>query len=164
VLSTFEHRSTELADQHADFQAPVRPGNPQLYLQLHHPEQNAVNEEFVKKSVNFKKGVTDIGYGLRPNHPLEQVANNNGYPGADGKPKGNPNNSSPITFDDFKAFVSEYTVEKASEISGVPKERLIELAKLYATRRKKWCPTGPWFQPAYARHLGQQHDLQRAPC
>ena len=34
------------------------------------------------------KGVTDIGYGLRPNHPLEQVAGNNGYPGADGMKTG----------------------------------------------------------------------------
>lgn len=43
---------------------------------------------------------------------------NNGYPGEDGKPKGNPNNSTPMSYDEFAAFVSEYTVDKASEISG----------------------------------------------
>jgi nitrate reductase NapA len=32
-----------------------------------------VNQDFVKKHVGFRKGVTDIGYGLRPKHPLEQV-------------------------------------------------------------------------------------------
>ena len=46
----------------------------------------AVNEEFVKKNVNFKKGADDIGYGLRPGHALEKDAKSNGYPGADGKP------------------------------------------------------------------------------
>ena len=39
VLSTFTHRSCELADNEADLQAAVRPGDPQLHLQLHHPEQ-----------------------------------------------------------------------------------------------------------------------------
>jgi nitrate reductase NapA len=92
--------------------------------------------------VNFHKGVTDIGYGLRPNHPLEQAAGNNGYAGpagADGKPtvKGNPMASSPITFDEFKAFVAEYTVDKVSAMSGVPKDKLEALAKLYADPKTK---------------------------
>jgi MauM/NapG family ferredoxin protein len=96
-----------------------------------------VNQEFVKKNVGFFQGVTDIGYGLRPNHPLEQVAGNNGYPGADGKPKGDPNKHTPITFDDFAKFVSEYTLDKAHEISGVPKDRLEALAKAYADPKVK---------------------------
>jgi nitrate reductase NapA len=136
VLSTFDHRSTELADNTLIF----KPQSDLAILNFicnYIIQNNAVNEEFVKKNINFKKGVTDIGYGLRPKHPLEVDAKNNGYPGADGKPKGNPNDSSPITFDEFKAFVAEYTVEKAVEISGVPKERLIELAKLYADPKKK---------------------------
>jgi nitrate reductase NapA len=37
--------------------------------------------------------VTDIGYGLRPNHPLEKVANNNGYPGAGRQAQGQPGNA-----------------------------------------------------------------------
>ena len=37
----------------------------------------------MQKNVNFKMGETDIGFGLRPNHPLEQKATFNGYPGAD---------------------------------------------------------------------------------
>ncbi|HEX6827841.1 MAG TPA: nitrate reductase catalytic subunit NapA, partial [Burkholderiales bacterium] len=100
-------------------------------------QNGAVNEEFVKKNVNFMKGVTDIGYGLRPNHPLEQVANNNGYPGADGKPKGDPNKAEPISFEDFKQFVSEYTAESVSKLSGVPADKLEALAKLYTDPKRK---------------------------
>jgi nitrate reductase NapA len=65
------------------------------------------------------------------------VANNNGYPGADGKPKGDPNKHTPITFDDFAKFVSEYTLDKAHELSGVPKDKLEALAKAYADPKVK---------------------------
>ena len=64
-------------------------------------------------------------------------ANNNGYPGADGKPKGDPNAASPITFDEFKQFVAEYTADKVSQLSGVPKDKLEALAKLYADPKTK---------------------------
>ncbi len=136
VLSTFTHRSCELADSELIFkpQSDLAILN---YICNHIIQSGAVNEEFVKRNVNFRKGVTDIGYGLRPNHPLEQVANNNGYPGADGKPKGNPDNSAPITFDEFKQFVSEYTLDKAHEISGVPKDKLEALARVYADPKTK---------------------------
>jgi nitrate reductase NapA len=136
VLSTFTHRSCELADNELIF-------NPQSdlailnYIANYIIQNNAVNKEFVTKHVKFKKGVTDIGYGLRPNHPLEKVAMNNGYPGEDGKPKGNPNNASDISFDEFAAFVAEYTLDKAHEISGVPKDRLEALAKAYADPKIK---------------------------
>ena len=136
VLSTFTHRSCELADAELIFkpQSDLAILN---YICNYIIQNNAVNQDFVAKHVNFAKGVTDIGYGLRPNHPLEQVANNNGYPGADGKPKGDPNKASPITFDEFKAFVAEYTLDKAHEISGVPKDKLEALAKLYADPKTK---------------------------
>jgi nitrate reductase NapA len=136
VLSTFTHRSCELADNELIFkpQSDLAILN---YICNHIIQTGAVNKDFVNKHVKFAKGVTDIGYGLRPNHPLEQVANNNGYPGADGKPKGNPNNSAPITFDEFAAFVSEYTLDKAHEISGVPKDKLEALAKAYADPKTK---------------------------
>ena len=136
VLSTFTHRSCELADNELIF-APQSDLAILNYICNYIIQNKAVNEDFVKKHVNFKKGVTDIGYGLRPNHPLEQVAGNNGYPGADGKPKGDPNKAAPITFDEFKQFVSEYTLDKAHEISGVPKDRLEELAKAYADPKTK---------------------------
>ena len=136
VLSTFSHRSCELADIELIFkpQSDLAILN---YICNYIIQSGAVNQEFVKKNVVFRKGVTDIGYGLRPKHPLEQVANNNGYPGADGKPKGDPNASSPITFDEFAKFVSDYTLDKAHEISGVPKDKLEALAKTYADPKTK---------------------------
>ncbi len=136
VLSTFTHRSCELADAELIFkpQSDLAILN---YICNYIIQNKAVNQDFVKKNVGFFKGVTDIGYGLRPNNPLEQVAMNNGYPGADGKPKGDPNAHSPISFDDFAKFVSEYTLDKAHEISGVPKDKLEALAKAYADPKTK---------------------------
>ncbi|MDQ5941398.1 MAG: hypothetical protein QG572_211 [Pseudomonadota bacterium] len=136
VLSTFTHRSCELADSELIFKP-----NSDLailnYIANYIIQNNAVNKDFVTKHVKFKKGVTDIGYGLRPNHPLEKVAMNNGYPGEDGKPKGNPMAASDITFEEFAQFVSEYTLDKTHEISGVPKDRLEALAKAYADPKAK---------------------------
>jgi nitrate reductase NapA len=131
VLSTFSHRSCELADNELIFrpQSDLAILN---YICNHIIQTGAVNEDFVKNHVTFKRGVTDIGYGLRPNHPLEQAAGNNGYPGPDGKPKGDPGKATPMTFDEFKQFVSEYTLDRAHELSGVPKDRLELLAKTYA--------------------------------
>jgi nitrate reductase NapA len=42
-----------------------------------------------------------------------------------------------MTFDEFKAFVAEYTLDKTHEISGVPKENLEALAKAYADPNAK---------------------------
>ena len=131
VLSTFSHRSCELADHELIFR-PQTDLAILNYIANYIIQNNAVNKDFVARHVNFARGVTDIGYGLRPNHPLEQAAGNNGYPGPDGKPKGNPNDASPISFDEFAKFVSEYTLDKAHEISGVPKDKLEALAKIYA--------------------------------
>ncbi|HNB44972.1 MAG TPA: molybdopterin-dependent oxidoreductase, partial [Burkholderiaceae bacterium] len=136
VLSTFSHRSCELADNELIFkpQSDLAILN---YICNHIIQTGAVNKEFVAKNVGFFQGVTDIGYGLRPNHPLEVAAGNNGYVGADGKVKGDPNKHTPISFDDFAKFVSEYTLDKAHQISGVPKEKLEALAKAYADPKTK---------------------------
>ena len=136
VLSTFTHRSCELADSEMIFkpQSDLAILN---YICNYIIQSGAVNEDFVKKHVNFRKGVTDIGYGLRPTHPLEQAAGNNGYPGPDGKPKGAPDASAPISFEEFKQFVAEYTLDKAHELSGVPKDKLEALAKTYADPKTK---------------------------
>ncbi|WP_027996930.1 nitrate reductase catalytic subunit NapA [Simplicispira psychrophila] len=136
VLSTFTHRSCELADNEMIFE-PQSDLAILNYICNYIIQSGSVNEEFVKRNVNFRKGVTDIGYGLRPNHPLEQVAGNNGYPGADGKPKGAPDASAPMSFEEFKQFVAEYTLDKAHEISRVPKDKLEALAKCYADPKTK---------------------------
>jgi nitrate reductase NapA len=136
VLTTFGNRSSELADVELVFK-PQTDLAILNYIANYIIQSGAVNEAFVKQHVAFRRGVTDIGYGLRPNHPLEQVASNNGYAGADGKVKGNPDASHPMTFEEFKQFVSEYTVDKVSALSGVPQDKLEALAKAYADPKTK---------------------------
>jgi nitrate reductase NapA len=136
VLSTFEHRSYELADIPMTF-TPQTDLAILNYIANYIIQNGKVNQAFVDKHVNFKKSVTDIGYGLRPTHALEKDAGNNGYPGADGKPKGDTGKSEAITFDEYKKFVSEYTAEKVSKLSGVPEKDLKALAELYADPKIK---------------------------
>ena len=136
VLSTYGHRSSELADVEIIFK-PQTDLAIMNYICNHIIQSGSVNQDFVAKHVSFRKGVTDIGYGLRPNHPLEIAAGNNGYPGADGKPKGDPGANSPMTFDEFKQFVSTYTLDYTSQLSGVPKDKLEALAKVYADKATK---------------------------
>ncbi len=131
VLSTFEHRSFDLADLGIVFR-PQTDLAILNYIANYLITNKKVDTEFVKRHVGFRKGVDDIGYGLRPVHALEKDANNNGYPGADGKPRGNPNDAVPIDFDAYAKFVADYTAEKVSQLSGVPVRQLEELAKLYA--------------------------------
>ncbi|MGB7500808.1 MAG: nitrate reductase catalytic subunit NapA [Azonexus sp.] len=136
VLSTFEHRSYELADIPMIF-TPQTDLAILNYVANYIIQNGKVNQAFVDKHVNFKKSVTDIGYGLRPTHALEKDAGNNGYPGADGKPKGDTGKSEAITFDEYKKFVSEYTAEKVSKLSGVAEKDLKALAELYADPKIK---------------------------
>jgi nitrate reductase NapA len=136
VLSTFEHRSFELADNAMIFQ-PQTDLAILNYLCNYIIQTKRVDTDFIKKYVNFKKGETDIGYGLRPNHPIEQKATSNGYDGPDGKPKGDTGKAEGISFEDFAKFVSEYTLEKTAALSGVPAENLKKLAELYADPAKK---------------------------
>jgi len=125
VLSTYTHRSFELADNGMIF-------NPQSDLAIANfianyiIQNDAVNWDFVNKHTHFKKTATDIGYGLRNEHPLQQKAKN-------------PNSGklSGMTFDEYKQAVSEYTVEKTEQISGVPAAKLIEMAKQYADPKTK---------------------------
>lgn len=126
VLSTFTHRSFDLADIPIIFK-PQTDLAILNYIANYIIENGAVNKDFIASNVKFRKGNTDIGYGLRPTHPLQKAAKNAKKAGG----------SSPIDFDEYKKFVSEYTLEKTHEISGVSKEYLVALAKLYADPKKK---------------------------
>lgn len=121
VLSTFEHRSFDLADIGMVFVPQT-----DLYILnaiAHHIiKTGRVNKEFVSAHTVFRRGQTDIGYGLRPEHPLQKKAT--------GAAKAN--DSTDMTFEEYAKFVSEYTLEKAAEMSGVPLNRLEALAELYA--------------------------------
>ncbi|MBV7483584.1 nitrate reductase catalytic subunit NapA [Bordetella sp. BOR01] len=136
VLSTFEHRSFELADNGMIFE-PQTDLAILNYLCNYLIQNGRVNQEFIEQHVNFKTGATNIGYGLRPNDPREQSATANGYPGADGTPKGDPGASTPSTFEEFAQFVSTYTLEYTAKLSRVPAEKLQRMAELYADPDKK---------------------------
>ncbi|WP_338314367.1 MULTISPECIES: molybdopterin-dependent oxidoreductase, partial [Bradyrhizobium] len=70
VLSTFEHRSFELADNPLVF-TPQSDMAILNYIQNYIVNSGATNKDFVEKHVEFASTVTDIGYGLRPTHALE---------------------------------------------------------------------------------------------
>ncbi|MCT9809946.1 periplasmic nitrate reductase subunit alpha [Acidovorax sp. Be4] len=126
VLSTFEHRSYELADLELTF----KPQSDLVilnYIANHIIKTGRVNKDFVSKHCNFKIGNTDIGYGLRPEHPLQQAAKN----------AGDPNGAKPATFEEYAQFVSTYTLEHTAEMTGVPANRLLALAELYADPNRK---------------------------
>ncbi|MDF2275896.1 nitrate reductase catalytic subunit NapA, partial [Aeromonas caviae] len=125
VLSTFEHRSFELADNGLVF-TPQTDLAILNYIANYIIQNDKVNWEFVNKHTQFRKGVTDIGYGLRPTNPLQQKAKNP-----------DSGDSTPMSFEDFAKFVADYDLESVSKLSGVPKDKLEKLAQIYADPDKK---------------------------
>ncbi|GLS83274.1 nitrate reductase catalytic subunit NapA [Paraferrimonas haliotis] len=120
VLSTFEHRSFELADNGIVF-------TPQTDLAIlnfiaHYIiENDRVNWDFVNKHTHFKRGTTDIGYGLRPEHPLQKRAKNP-----------DSGKMTDMSFDEYREFLKDYDLKTVAKLSGVPEHKLVELAETYA--------------------------------
>jgi len=121
VLSTLNNRNFDMADLGIIFK-PQTDLAILNYIANYIIETGNFNEEFVSQHVNFRIGNTDIGYGLRPEHPKEQAAQN-----AD-----NAGGSVEATFEEYQAFVSQYTLDYVHELSGVPREELEALAQIYA--------------------------------
>ena len=126
VLSTFKNRNFDLADIPIVF-APQTDLAILNYIANHIIQSGKVNQEFVDNYVNIRKGNADIGYGLRPEHSLEERAANNDKAGG----------SEPMSFEDYAKFVAEYDLDYTSKLSGVPKENLLALAELYADPDRK---------------------------
>ncbi|MGI9305936.1 MAG: nitrate reductase catalytic subunit NapA [Gammaproteobacteria bacterium] len=126
VLSVFEHRSFDLADM----PMVMKPHADMLilnYIANHIIQSGKADESFIRKHAGFRRANADIGYGLRPEHPLEQAAKNAKDPGG----------SAPMSYEEYARFVSEYTLQRAAEGSGVSEKRLRELAELYAAPEVK---------------------------
>lgn len=125
VLSTYYHRSFELADRGMIFhpQSDLAIAN---FIANYIIQNDAINWDFVNKHTHFKQAQTDIGYGLRDDNPLQMKAK---HP--------NSGDITNISFEEYKKSVAPYTVEKASEMSGVLPEDLIALAKQYADPKIK---------------------------
>ncbi|KEQ16191.1 nitrate reductase catalytic subunit NapA [Endozoicomonas numazuensis] len=120
VLSTYIHRSCELANFPILFkpQTDLAIGN---YICNHIISTNQVNKDFLQKHTHIRRGATDIGYGLKPTDPRQEAAK---HP--------DDGSSEPINLEEFAVFVSDYSLDKVSEMSGVPKQSLLELAEMYA--------------------------------
>ena len=126
VLSVFEHRCNDLADISLIFK-PQTDLAILNYIAHHIIKTHRVNREFVDKHAVFRLGNDDIGYGLRPEHPLQKAAKN----------AGDANGSKPSTFDEYAKFVAKYDLEYTAKLSGVPRNRLVQLAELYADPKTK---------------------------
>ena len=125
-MSTYEHRTTDLSDQSLIF----KPGTDLAILNFmanYIIQNGAVNRDFVDSHVNFRMANTDIGYGLRPEHVLEQRAAHANEAAV----------SQPSDFDAYARMVGDYTLEKTADLTGVSKERLLTLAKTYADPKTK---------------------------
>jgi nitrate reductase NapA len=129
VLSTFKNRSFELADNAMVFE-PQTDLAILNYIAHYIIESGSVNEDFVTKHVNITKTATDIGYGLRPEDPREQDAENPSHEGKHGK-------LTKIDFAEYKKAVSKYTLAYTSKLSHVPEAQLLRMAKAYADPDRK---------------------------
>ena len=126
VLSTYTHRSSDLADIPIVF----KPGTDLAILNFianHIITTGRVNKDFVGKHTTFVKGATEIGYGLRPDDPREIKA----------KKAADVTATTPIDFEAYAAFVKDYTLEKVSALTGVEPGFLLQLAELYADPKRK---------------------------
>jgi len=125
-LSTFENRNIELAD----LAIVCKPQTDLAILNfIAHPiiATGRIDRGFVDKHVAFRKGAGDIGYGLRPEHPVPKAAAN-----AD-----NAAAAEPIDLEAYATVVAQYTADKVAALSGVPAEKLVELAELYTEPKRK---------------------------
>lgn len=125
VLSTFENRCFDLSDNNMVF-TPQTDLAILNYIANYIIQNRAYDQDFLDRHVNFTKTPTDIGYGLRREHPLQQQAKN-----------ANKGKLSKISFDEYVKSVEPYTLEYTAELSGVPAEKLLRLAKLYADPKRK---------------------------
>jgi nitrate reductase NapA len=126
VLSVFEHRSFDLADIPIVF-TPQTDLAILNYIANYIIRTNRVNRDFVNRHVAFRLGNDTIGYGLRPEHPLEVAAKNRGDAGG----------AKPIEFEQYAQFVAKYDAAYVTKLTGVPREKLDALAELYADPKVK---------------------------
>ena len=124
VLSTFEHRCFDLGDNNMIF-TPQTDLAILNYIANYIVQNKAYDKKFTGKHVNFNKTPTDIGYGLRPEHPLEK------------KKTGKGGKLSKISFDEYAKSLEKYTLKYTAKISNVAEDKLLRLAKLYADPNKK---------------------------
>ncbi len=116
-FGTRHTRTSQMADMYIRF-------NPQTDLALLNGIAHIIvrdklyDESFIRKHVVFKKGKTNIGYGLEDKFKFAD------------DPK-------PMSFDEYREFLAPYTPEYVSRLSGVPVNTIEEVARLYADKKRK---------------------------
>ncbi len=87
-------------------------------------KNNKADMSFIEKHVVFKKGKENIGYGLEDKFSFKDEAQK-------------------ATLDEYRNFLEKYTPEYVSNLSGVSKEKLEQLAEIYGNPEVKvlslWC-------------------------
>ena len=85
---------------------------------------NWIDKDFVSNHVAFKRGKTDIGYGLEDDFTFKDEAQD-------------------CSLAEYRTFLEDYTPEKVAALSGVSVEDIKYLASLYGDPNKKvvsyWC-------------------------
>ncbi len=122
-IATRQTPTTEFADMYV----PMKP-NSDLALAnaIAHVIVNTgrYNEKFINSHTLFKRGKTNIGYGLEDKFQFAD------------EPQA-------MTFDEYKIFLADYSPEKVESIVGVPAARIRQLAEIYADKFTKvvslWC-------------------------
>jgi len=116
-ISVRRTRTTEQADLFVEM---VPQGDLALANGIAHclVRDGKVDEEFVRKHVVFKRGKTDIGYGLTDRFAFKDEPVR-------------------IDFAEYKESLKDYGPERASELSEVPVEQIEELARLYGDPDRK---------------------------
>jgi nitrate reductase NapA len=116
-LATRRTRTTQMSDMYVPFR-------PQTDLALLNGIAHVIvreklyDEAFIREHVVFKKGKENIGYGLEDKFKF------------DDEPKA-------ITFAEYQEYLKVYTPEDVEKISGVPAKTVVELARMYADKKRK---------------------------
>ena len=127
------------------------------YIAHHIIRTGRVNQDFVDKHTIFRRGKTDIGYGLRPEHPLQKKATGR---------RARPATRADMTLRRVRQVrLATTRWRRPPKLSGVPKNRLEALAELYADPKiKVMSLLDHGLQPAHPRRLVQQPRLQHPPA
>ncbi len=122
-LGTQYTRTSEESDLYLEFkpQTDLAIAN---YFANYIIQNKLYDEDFVRDHLVFKKGETNIGYGLEDGGA--------DIPKTAGKMTG-------IDFGEYKQFVSTYTASYTSRLSGVPVDKLEEAARLISDPDRKVC-------------------------
>lgn len=116
-IATRKTRTTQMADEYIPMvpQGDLAALNAIAHVIL---RDKLYDEAFVKQHVTFKRGTENQPYGLKDKE----------------NPKEEPK---PLTFDEYKQLMKQFTPEWAEKLSGIPAKKIEHLAQLYTDKSRK---------------------------